>query len=313
VGIKAIRAAVEDCRRLAAMKSRFLISAALASVALLLPSTGHAADYDTILGVSWQSASPFYPFVVDGYRDDITSYVSETHLDYEDIDPYCEIDGAGVSEAVVIDANDTVVRHITAYTVYMSDPYGDTDAPFGEHSVGLSWDGRDDTNSFVPMNAYYRFRVTATPTCWMDQSGTYVVAGYGDTETVTSSPFLAARKTLIKDSKDVIWGGDPSKTGHSSGCSVRIDSDSWLYPDQTTLRCRGGKYAFASYVFHIPSNAYDVHYDFKGSGTYYGPSYWKPLAKRPRADKVVFRVRVGGYIKYHIYKVWLTYSYKQQL
>jgi hypothetical protein len=86
-----------------------------------------------------------------------------------------------------------------------------------------------------------------------------------------------------------------------------------IYPSETLLRCRGGNYARASFAFHIPSNAYDVRYGFKGGGVYYGPYSWKPWAVRTQPDKVVFKVRIGGYIKYHIYKVWLNYSYKQQL
>jgi len=288
----------------------FFLCAAVASV-LLLPSTARAADYDTLLEGTDPSLSTFYPFVVDGYRDTVWVKVGETSSYAYDNSTYCDLNATGVSEAVVIDANDAIVRHLTPSTFQGSD-WEDIDI-WGENGVELDWDGKNDADAFVRKNAYYRFRLTGTPSCWSDPGTGYVAAGFGDTETITSSPFFAARKTLVKDATKVLSGSQPTTTAHSSHCTVWSVSDSWIYPDMTRLQCRGGEYAFARYVFHIPSNSFGVTYAFKGGGVYYGPYYWKPSAVRTQPDKVVFKVRVGGYIKYNIYKVRLTYSYKQQL
>jgi hypothetical protein len=298
-------------RKAGGMKAR-KAALLLVTLALLFAAPAYGADYDTTLIITNPGAGvPFYPFVKDGYRDTIWAYLRETTVNLYDDQPYCDVPKVPSLESpvAVLDSADQVVRHLDGMFDWWV-PSRQHSGENGEFGVLLKWDGRDDAGNLVPKNTWYRFQATATPQCWMfDEWGNAVAAGIGDTETVTSAAFKAATKTVTKTASKSRSGGNPSSKGSTRGCYVAA----YEVLNVTDLYCDGGRSANASYLFKVPPTAFDITYNIKGSGSYSGPYSYKPIAKRPRNDKVVVGIRIGGYITYHIHAAKIWYSYKQQL
>ena len=277
---------------------------------LLLAAPANGADYDTTLTITNPGAGdPFYPFVKDGYRDTISAYLRETAVNIYDEQPYCDLPKVPPLElaVVVLDSADQVVRHLDGKrSSWKPQPHYGGDL---ENEILLQWDGRDDAGNLVPQNAWYRFQTTATPQCTVfDEWGNEFPGGVGDTETLTSTAFTTATKTVIKTASKSRSGGNPSSKGSSRRCYVAV----YEVLNVTDLYCYGGTSANATYLFKVPPTAFDITYNIKGSGSYSGPYSFKPIAKRPRNDKVVIGIRIGGYIKYHIHAAKISYSYKQR-
>jgi hypothetical protein len=249
-----------------------------------------ASDFDTNARLS-TPPSAFYPFVRDGYKDTIRVTVRETALNGYEL--YCDIRKPDVSQAVVLNANARVVRHLSPANQYLWSG-GD------EYQVALRWNGKNDAGGSVAKNAYFRIRITVTPRCYgYDENDDWTFLGYGDTQGLTTPRFKAVSSYRLATRKMVKRGRYASARGATGDCV------SYRYGYQSYLSCFGSGSAWATWRFLRPKNSVRWAKKWYWYGYQDGP-YRKSAVVSGRAKTV--KLRIPGDAWADVYRVKVFYK-----
>jgi hypothetical protein len=252
------------------MKLKALTAAAVAALALALPSVARTTVYtgtvdpttgDAVKVIS--SSTAFYPYVHDGYEDTASFGVRMTD---PDDDCYNSQYAPRYSANIWNTATGRTIRILT-----WTDWYDDTVGSGGSAHI-FKWDGKNAAGKRVKVGTHYRTTVKVTVAACDDGTGTGSTV---DVSSKDSAGFTMTTATGWKSEKKTKTKRGRYTYAHS-GCNSRADGWSWW------LDSSFGCHDSATYRFAVPTSGTNV------SGGISAPYKQGPFG--------VSRSRSGGYV-----------------